>query len=256
MPNLTITNLTKTYNAQSKNPQLVFDNFSLEIKSNIIVAVVGANGCGKTTLLNCLAGLIPFELGGIKINDKDNHNIKIGFVFQNYRESLLPWLKNIDNVACTLEQPTLSKLEKHVYIKNWAAKRNIVLPWSSYPYQCSGGQQQLLALVREFINRPKLLLMDEPFTALDYEKRLAWRQQLELLWQKCPTTIILVSHDIEEAVYLADEVVVLGNKPTQIFGRHLINLPRPRTPDLLQSEMFFKCHRSVLQSFLQANPTL
>ncbi|KKQ27583.1 MAG: ABC-type nitrate/sulfonate/bicarbonate transport system, ATPase component [Candidatus Magasanikbacteria bacterium GW2011_GWC2_37_14] len=256
MPNLAITNLTKIYNAQSKNPQLVFDNFSLEIKSNIIVAVVGVNGCGKTTLLNCLADLIPFELGRIKIDDKDNQNTKIGFVFQNYRESLLPWLKNIDNVACTLEQSTLSKLEKHVYIKNWAVERNIVLPWGSYPYQCSGGQQQLLALVREFINQPKLLLMDEPFTALDYEKRLAWRQQLELLWQKCPTTIILVSHDIEEAIYLADEVIVLGNQPTKIFGHYTIDLPRPRVPVLLQSEKFSELYRKVSQSFLQTIPVL
>ncbi len=252
MSSLTIANLTKTYSGPNTPEHVVFDNFSLYIKRDTIMAVVGANGCGKTTLLNSIAGLTQYEHGNIKIDDKNSQNKNIGFVFQNYRESLLPWLKNIDNVACVLEKLALSKSEKHNYIKHWADERNITLPWKSYPYQCSGGQQQLLALVREFINQPKLLLMDEPFTALDYEKRLAWRQQIEMLWEKNPTTVILVSHDIEEAVYLADEVIVLGNQPAKIFGRHVINIPRPRMPALLQSEIFFKHHRTVLQSFLQA----
>ncbi len=252
MPAITITNLTKTYAHPNTTRQVVFDNFSLELTSDTIIAIIGANGCGKTTLLNCLAGLTPYEKGNIKINGKDNHNINIGFVFQNYRESLLPWLKNINNITCSLEQPISSKLKRCNYIKRWAKERNITLPWEAYPYQCSGGQQQILALAREFINQPKLLLMDEPFTALDYEKRLAWRQQLLTLWEKCPTTIIMVSHDIEEAIYLADEVIVLGNQPTKIFKRHLINLPRPRAPILLQSEIFSQYHRAVLQSFLQA----
>ena len=164
----------------------------------------------------------------------------------------MPWLKNIDNVACVLEKPTLSKLEKYKFIKHWAGERDIVLQWEQYPHQCSGGQQQLLALTREFINQPKLLLMDEPFAALYYEKRLAWRQQIEMLWKKNPTTIILVSHDIEEAVYLADEVIVLGGQPAKIFGRYAIDIPRHRTHALLQSEIFFQHHCIVLQSFLQA----
>jgi len=252
MSSLTIANLTKTYAGPNASQHVVFDNFSLEIKCDTIVAVVGANGCGKTTLLNCVAGLAQYEQGNIKIDGRDSRDANIGFVFQNYRESLLPWLKNIDNIACVLDQPTASKLEKCDYIKHWASERDIVLPWESYPYQCSGGQQQLLALAREFINQPKLLLMDEPFAALDYEKRLAWRQQIETLWAKYPTTIILVSHDIEEAVYLADEVIVLGSQPAKIFSRHTIDIPRPRAPAMLQSESFFQHHRAVLQSFLQA----
>lgn len=247
MPDFTIDNLTKTYFDQDGFRQIVFADFSLKIKRNTILAIVGANGCGKTTLLNCLAGLVPYEKGVIEIDNQNN----IGFVFQNYRESLLPWLKNIDNIACFLKQPGLSKLEKHDYIKRWAGERNINLPWDAYPYQCSGGQQQLLVLVREFINQPKLLLLDEPFAALDYEKKLAWRQQLETLWERQPTTIILVSHDIEEAVYLADEVIVLGNQPTEILSHHTIDISHPRTLDLLQSETFFKHHRVVLRSFLK-----
>jgi len=206
-------------------------------------------------LLNCIAGLTQYEQGRIKINGCDC-DAGIGFVFQNYRESLLPWLKNIDNIACVLKKPGLSVLEKRDYIKHWASERDIVLPWEQYPYQCSGGQQQLLALVREFVNQPKLLLMDEPFAALDYEKRLAWRQQIEILLEKNPATVIFVSHDIEEAVYLADEVIVLGGQPTKIFGCHVIDIPRPRTHGLLQSEIFFKHHNTALQSFLQTTPGL
>lgn len=255
MSSLIISGLNKTYISPNTAQRVVFDNFSLEIKHGSIVAIIGANGCGKTTLLNCIAGLVQYDKGGIKIDDKDDHD-NIGFIFQNYRETLLPWLKNIDNIACTFDQPNFSKSEKHNYIRHWADEHKIVLPWEAYPYQCSGGQQQLLALVREFINQPKLLLMDEPFTALDYEKRLAWRQRVETLWEKHPTTVILVSHDIEEAIYLADEVIVFGNQPTKIFGHHKIDIPRPRTPILLQSEKFFQYHRAVLQSFFQATPKI
>lgn len=250
MSSLTVANLTKTYTRNAAK-HIVFDNFSLELTRDTITAFVGANGCGKTTLLNCIAALTQYEKGAIRIDGKDSGKVTIGFIFQNYRESLLPWLKNIDNVTCAFDQPALSKLEKHNYIKRWAEEQKITLPWAAYPYQCSGGQQQLLALVREFINQPALLLMDEPFVALDYAKRLAWRQQVQTLWSKHPITVILVSHDIEEAIYLADEVVVLGNQPTKIFGRHKINIPYPRTPALLQSEIFFQHHRAVLQSFLQ-----
>ena len=249
MQSLTITNLTKTYACSNATKHVVFHNFSLALTRGAITAFVGANGCGKTTLLNCIAGLTQYEKGNIRIDGQKNRDVNIGFVFQNYRESLLPWLKNIDNIACTLDQPSLSKLEKHNHIKHWADEHNITLPWTAYPYQCSGGQQQLLSIAREFINQPELLLMDEPFAALDYEKRLAWHEQVESLWEKDPTTVILISHDIEEAIYLADEVIVLGDQPTKIFGRHKINIPRPRRPVLLQSEIFFQYHRLVLQSF-------
>lgn len=250
---LTIVNLGKTYTRPKAARQVVFDNFSLEFKHGSIITVVGANGCGKTTLLNCIANLTTYERGEIKINGLDGSLATIGFVFQNYRESLLPWLKNIDNIACALKQPEMSsRFQQYNYIKSWAEEANIILPWNVYPYQCSGGQQQLLALAREFINQPEILLLDEPFAALDYEKRLVWRQQLETLWKKFPATIILVSHDLEEAIYLADEVIVLGDQPAKIFGRHLIDLPRPRTPALLQSEAFFQLHCAVLRSFMRA----
>ncbi|HBU06683.1 MAG TPA: nitrate ABC transporter ATP-binding protein [Candidatus Magasanikbacteria bacterium] len=251
MSTIAVTNLTKIYSGQNAVEHVVFDNFSLEIQQNKILAVVGANGCGKTTLLNCLAGLIKFENGNIRIDGKDCQRSNVGFVFQNYRESLLPWLKNIDNIVCILERSHYSLNQKRDYVKCWASARNIILPWDAYPYQCSGGQQQLLVLVREFINQPRLLLLDEPFGALDYEKRLAWRQQLEVLWDKSSTTVVIVSHDLEEAIYLADEVIVLGGHPTKIIGRHKIDIPRPRMPTLLQDEKFSRLYRAVLQSFLQ-----
>jgi NitT/TauT family transport system ATP-binding protein len=255
MPLLTVANLNKKYTRPGSHDQIIFDDFSLSLPENKIIVIVGPNGCGKTTLLNCIAGLTPSDGGTIRINKKDDATA-IGFVFQNYRESMLPWLSNIDNIACTLERPHFTKFQKQLYIKQWATAHNIVLPWDAYPYECSGGQQQLIVLVREFINQPAVLLMDEPFAALDYEKRLAWHQQLLALWEKSPTTIILVSHDIEEAIYLADEVIVLGNIPTKIIGHHHIDIPRPRTPTTLQDEAFFRLHRVVLQSFMRASAIL
>lgn len=249
---LTISNLNKKYTRPGAHEQTVFKGFSLDFPKNTVVAIVGPNGCGKTTLLNCIAGLTTYDSGIISVGKKEKDADAIGFVFQNYRESLLPWLSNIDNIACVLERPDLTKLQKQLHIKQWATEHSITLPWDAYPYQCSGGQQQLAVLIRELINQPEILLMDEPFVALDYEKRLAWRQQLLALWEKTQTTIVLVSHDIEEAVYLADEVVVLGGQPTTIIGCHTIDLPRPRTPALLQDKAFFQFHRTVLQSFMQA----
>ena len=116
MSSLTIANLTKTYTNSNMIKHVVFDNFSLELKQNTITAFVGANGSGKTTLLNCIAGLTQYEKGDIMIDSRKSRDANIGFVFQNYRESLLPWLKNIDNIACVIEQPNFSKLEKHNYI--------------------------------------------------------------------------------------------------------------------------------------------
>ena len=247
MPDLTIENVSKTF--AGKNERLVFSQLSLTITLGTITALVGPNGSGKTTLLNCIAQLTDFEAGCISIDKQPLDSKNIGFVFQNYRESLFPWLTNIDNIACCFNKPSLPTAKKHTYIQWWANELGVQVPWNNHPYESSGGEQQMVVLLRELVNGPQLLLLDEPFAALDYEKRLAWHEQLLQLWEKTRTTVIIVSHDIEEAVYLADEVVVLGKNPTKISGRYHVPLPRPRTPHMLVGESFFKCRSLVLKNF-------
>jgi NitT/TauT family transport system ATP-binding protein len=249
MPYLEIEGLCKTYKLLDDHVQPVFENFSLTAESGKVIAIIGVNGSGKTTLLKCLAGLVGYERGKIKIADQNCERMSVGFVFQNYRGSLLPWLKNIDNVGCVIDKPGWSRQGKYHFIKSWAKECNIVLPWDCYPYQISGGQQQLLVLARELIDNPKLLLLDEPTASLDYEKKLLWRRQFEVLRKKNCTTTVVVSHDIEEAVYLADEIIILSGKPAKIFAHYQINFAHPRSPSLLQSEKFFEYSRIISQAF-------
>lgn len=249
-----IENVSKTFIYPSKEKQKleVLKNFSLSVRKGEFLTFFGPNACGKTTLLNILSGLICSDKGRVLINGKPPAQAKIGFVFQNYQNSLLPWRSNIGNVALSLELEGVNKKERLEKANDFLGKFKINIPEENYPYQLSGGQQQLLCIARALISDPDVLLMDEPFNQLDYQTRVGMNEKIQNMWMETGQTIIFVSHDLDEAVLLADRIVLLTKKPASITEILENNLPRPRKGKVIQDEEYFKLKGKALNIFEKA----
>lgn len=228
----------------------VIDRLSLSIEQGAFIALLGPNGCGKSTLLQLLAGLLTPDSGSITIDGKTPSKANVGFVFQNYRESLFPWMTNLDNISFSLPT-TGNRRERRDRVRNFVQELGLEdVPLDRYPYQCSGGQQQLVALLRELICEPDLLLMDEPFASLDYDRRLTQYDRVVRSWLRTRPTVILVSHDIDEAIYLADQVLLLSKRPASVVSTFDVPLRRPRAVELLESDSFSALRRPLLRQYL------
>ncbi len=225
----------------------VIDKISFTVKSGKITAIFGPNGCGKTTLLKIIAGLISSDKGSIELNNKSSEKNKIGFVFQNYSSSLFPWWKVWENIGLNLKIKGILSVDIKRQVENLLVKTGIALPLENYPYVLSGGQQQLCAILRELINSPALLLLDEPFASLDYHNRILFEEKfLQLIHpQNIPT--IIISHDVEESIYLADEVIVVSARPASILKKVKITLPRPRKNFMRISKEFTNLRNEILK---------
>src|SRR3989344_7326485 len=232
---ISISGVSKSFanNSNNNQRQYVLKNVHLSICHKEFVILFGRNGSGKTTLLNIIAGILQPDNGEVRINGKHSAEEKVGFVFQNYRDSLLPWKTNAENIAFPLELEGMKKKERVQKVKALLNKLDITLPLARFPYQCSGGEQQLVAILRELITSPKLLLMDEPFSSLDDEYRRYLRLKIQEIWQKLEITIIFVSHDIDEALQLGDRILIISGSRGKIARRTVnINFVRPRTNDI------------------------
>jgi NitT/TauT family transport system ATP-binding protein len=221
----------------------LYENFDLDIPKAKIVSVFGPNGCGKSTLINMIAGLIPIDGGEILFDGKSLKDTKIGYVFQNYREAMFPWMRTIDNIAYPL------KLEVDRRMAELVASFDVKFDLNRYPYELSGGQQQTASIMRALAPRPEVLFLDEPFSALDYEMTLFIREKLQEVFMQTGTTMLLVSHDLEEAVYLADQVLLLTKRPTRIAEILGYNDPRPRTVETLSEAHFVSVKKRSLEVF-------
>src|SRR3977135_277883 len=222
-PHVTIRGLRKRF-----DQAVVSDNFDLRIPRGELISVFGPNGCGKSTLINMIAGLIPLDAGEILFDGMRLNEIKFGYVFQNYREALFPWLRAFDNIAYPLKLMGIAKSEGAARVERLGGKLNVKIDLSLYPYQMSGGQQQLVSIMRALIVEPEILFLDEPFSALDYEMTLFMREQLQKLFLETGTTTVLVSHDLEEAVYLADRVLLLSRHPALVADFPKVTSARTR----------------------------
>lgn len=250
MAYIEIKNIYKSFTNPDNGSIEVLDNVNLDLETGEFVAIFGPNGCGKTTLLNVVAGLTEFDNGSISIDNKKPSESKIGFVFQNYSDSLFPWLKNIDNIAFSLDSSKESKKQKHQKIRDYVKDIGLgEMPLDKYPYQCSGGQQQLVALFRELIYKPDVLLMDEPFASLDYDRRIKQQENLLKSWEKTKSTILFISHELDEAIFLSDRIILLSQRPARIIDIYDIDLPRPRKIEMLEQEAFFKLKVPILKKF-------
>ena len=215
--------------AKSTRPFHVLDDVSLDIPAGSFVSLVGASGCGKSTLLRVFAGLIrppngDALLAGTPIRGADRHK---GMVFQE--DAVFPWLSVIKNVEYGLRVRGVPRPERRAKARQWINLVGLSGFENAYPRRLSGGMRKRVDLARVYASDPDVLLMDEPFGALDAQTKLRLQQELLRLWEQSRKTVIFVTHDLEEAVYLSDTVVVMAARPGRIASVHQVGLDRPRS---------------------------
>lgn len=228
---------------------VIYDHFDLDIPRGKFISVFGPNGCGKSTLINLIAGLTPVDAGTILFGGKTLKETSIGYVFQNYREALFPWLRSVDNIEYPLRLMKVAKAERRARVERLVEHLGVKIDLKRYPYELSGGQMQLVSIMRALIVDPEVLFLDEPFSALDYEMTLFMRGQLQRIFMETGTTMVLVSHDLEEAVYLADRVLLLTRRPARIADYASNAVPRPRDDDTLSDPGFVHLKGHCLDVF-------
>ena len=243
-PHVTVRGLSKRFDRT-----VIYDNFDLDIPRGELIAVFGPNGCGKSTLINMIAGLVPADSGQILFDGRRLDAIKFGYVFQNYREALFPWMRAFDNIAYPLKLMRVPPAQRRARAEALVAHLGVKLDLGLYPYQMSGGQQQLVSILRALVVEPEILFLDEPFSALDYEMTLFMREQLQRIFLETGTTTILVSHDLEEAVFLADRVLLLSRHPARIAAFTPVTAARPRTDATLSNPDFVRTKAACLEVF-------
>jgi sulfonate transport system ATP-binding protein len=219
---LILERLSKTYADGTR----ALADVALSVREAEIVALIGGSGCGKTTLLRLVAGLDRASAGAIRLDGETivEPHAAIGIVFQEPR--LLPWLTVADNVAFGLAG--LPAAERTARVAHALEKVGLAEHATRWPRDLSGGQQQRVAIARAFVTNPKVLLLDEPFSALDAFTRASLHEHLLALWEETRPTVLLVTHDVQEAVTLADRAVVMQPKPGRIFDELALPLARPR----------------------------
>lgn len=240
-PILEIKDLKKEFIEDSKKT-LAIENISFEVDENEFVGIVGPSGCGKTTLLKCISGLLGASSGELSKKGK------ITMVFQDYNRSLFQWKTVKNNILFGLER---NKMNNGELLNNYLEMIDLKDFANHYPYELSGGMQQRVAIARALAYNPEIILMDEPFGSLDAQTRGYLEDTLSEIWKKFKKTIIFVTHDIEEAIYLSDRVIVLSKRPATIIADIKIILGRPRNQLITRENQKFIEYRREIYKLLQ-----
>ena len=227
-------------------------NVSFDVRAQEFVAVVGPSGCGKTTLLHAIGGLVPISSGSIQCTRRANDDKGPDRIMVFQEPSLFKWRTVEENVAFALECNRLAESERASVVEHLLRKVQLWHRKNAYPFQLSGGMKQRVAIARALASGAEVLLMDEPFGALDAQTRLSMQTFLLEIWQESKKTVIFVTHDIDEAIYLADRVLVLSAGPGTVCASIPVNLPRPRLPDVLLSTEFIASKRRILEEIRHA----
>ena len=211
---------------------------SMEVKPGEFVSIIGPSGCGKSTLLNVVAGFVQPSAGCATLDGKstDKPGADRGMVFQQY--SLFPWLTVRKNVEFGLKQQGMPAHERAQAARTLLGLAGLLAFENHYPEQLSGGMKQRVGIVRALATSPQVLLMDEPFGALDAQTRIVMQQILTNMWQRFRISVLFITHDIDESIFLSDRVYVMTARPGLIKAEIPIPLPRPRTPDMAASPEF------------------
>jgi NitT/TauT family transport system ATP-binding protein len=245
-----ISGLSKTYETDDSDDVLALDRINLDIACGSFVAVVGPSGCGKSTLLSLLAGLVPLTTGEILIDGQSvrKPHPKVGVVFQS--DMLLYWRTVLDNVLLPIEIKHLGReahKEKAASLLSQVGLQGFENKW---PSELSGGMRQRVAICRALIQEPGLLLMDEPFGALDALTREQMIMDLQAMWGRVRNTVLFITHGIDEAVFLADRVIVMSPRPGRIDLDLTIDIPRPRQwKDVHEDREFQRYVRRIRETF-------
>ena len=259
LPKLEIRHLNKTYGAGANQVEVLRD-IDLSLADNEFVSIVGSSGCGKSTLLSIIAGLVDFDERGenadytpIKVDGQPVYGpgLDRGVVFQSY--TLLPWLTARENVEFALRAAGYEAKARRRIAEEHIELVKLERFADAYPNELSGGMKQRVAIARALSYRPKMLLMDEPFGALDALTRQQMQALLTQIWEEHRLTVLFITHDVEEAVFLSDRVVVMGAGPGRIRNTFNIDLPRPRAPDVVETPEFLALQREVLRAIREAS---
>lgn len=242
---LSFNQVSKHFNT-NKGDLKVLQDINLEVKPKEFISIVGSSGCGKSTLLRLIIGLDDEYEGVIELDGKviSGTDLNRGIVFQEHR--LLPWLNVEQNIAIALQNASLSQQDKRKTVQDHIDLVGLQGFEKSYPHQISGGMSQRVAIARGLVNRPEVLLLDEPFGALDALTRTRLQSELQNIWEKEGITMILVTHDVEEAVFLGNRVLVMEPRPGRIKSIIDVDLPFPRDRT---SYDFLKIKKEVLKEF-------
>lgn len=245
---LEIDGITKIYR-QGNNGLPVLENFSLQVKDLEFLVLLGPSGCGKSTLLRIINGIETSDGGRILIDGQDVTGTTgngRGMVFQSFE--LFPWRTVLDNVAFGLEVAGVEKQQRLAQARECVNLVGLSAFENAYPHQLSGGMQQRVGIARALAIKPSILLMDEPYGALDVQTRDLLQDELLNIWERERKTVVFVTHSIEEALYLADRIVVMSPRPGQIAQMIDVPFARPRRDEIKTDPQFLKLRRHIWES--------
>ncbi|HVW56387.1 MAG TPA: ABC transporter ATP-binding protein [Rhizobiaceae bacterium] len=249
---IAIDDVTLRFTTPDGNMMTALRDFTMTVAQGEFACVVGPTGCGKSTTLNLVTGLLKPTTGQVRVMDRPVTSISrdIGFVFQ--ADALFPWRSVIDNVAAGPLYRGEPKKDAYDRARDWIARVGLARFEKHYPHQLSGGMRKRVALAQTFINQPKILLMDEPFSALDIQTRTLMQDELLTLWSELKSSVVFVTHDLEEAIALADKVYVLTAGPGTVKSVYQIDLPRPRVmADIRYDTKFVEIARVIWDDLRQ-----
>ncbi|MDR3602308.1 MAG: ATP-binding cassette domain-containing protein [Desulfosporosinus sp.] len=233
-----VKNVTKKVKTSDGKSELIFENFNLQVKESEVVGIFGPNGCGKTTLLNMIAGIVKPDLGEILIFGEKPGRKSIAYIFQDYRNSLFPWLTVKDNILFPLSLKKMKRKAIQEKLDCMLDTSNIPFDLDKYPYQLSGGQQQYISILRGLISDPIAMLIDEPFSALDYSNSLWLMEKMAEILKSMSIPAIIVAHDLDHLMCTAERICFLSEKPTSVVLEKLIDSDNPKRQCRLDNSLF------------------
>jgi NitT/TauT family transport system ATP-binding protein len=245
-PQLRIIDVRLEYEVAGGKPVLAIDNISIDVPKNEFAVIVGPSGCGKSSLLYLIAGLAQPTGGEILLDDREimGPGQDRGMVFQSY--TLFPWLTVRENVEFGLKRRNVPAAERETIVNHYLNEVGLAAFHGAYPKQLSGGMMQRVAIARALANDPEILLMDEPFGALDSQTRTQMQQLLLKVWEHDHKTVLFVTHDIDEAILLGDRVYVMTSRPGRLKEEIVVPIPRPRSVGMVMEPEFIELKRKIL----------
>jgi NitT/TauT family transport system ATP-binding protein len=250
---LEVKGLRKVYKSGTREVEALRD-LTFTVENGDLVCLVGPSGCGKTTLLRCVSGLLDPTSGDVRVDGKavDGPPPGMAVVFQEYGRSLFPWMNVRDNVELPLKQKKVARARRNELVEQSLDAVGLTGSESAYPWQLSGGMQQRVAIARAVAYEPQTLLMDEPFAAVDAQTRADLEDLVRQLWKRLGVTILFVTHDIDESVYLGQRVVMLSSSPTVVQDELIIDLPQERDQLTTRADPAFIAMRTRVYEQIQA----
>ena len=236
---ISLRNVMRRFHPKKRPPFVAVRDVTLDVPEGTFLSVVGPSGCGKSTLLGMISGLQPASAGEVRVRGRPVRDVQrdVGFIFQ--RDALLPWKTVLDNVAVALVFRGQPKPRARAVAREWIARIGLAGFEGYYPHQLSGGMRKRVSLAQTLVYDPPIVLMDEPFSALDVQTRNLMENELLQLWAEDRKTVVFITHDLEEAIALSDEVVVMTASPGRVKAAYPIELPRPRNVTEIRFEPAF-----------------